>query len=105
MGFFFFSKKRTAYEMPKCVEFRRVLFRPHRLLPRPPRRPRVAVFKPPMYRFCSIVGGAAGGGEGGACAGTGGGGKESLCVTVSWYATTVITITNPSNIADHSSNS
>jgi hypothetical protein len=62
-----------------------------------------------MYRICSIVGAAAaggGGGDGGAAAGTGGGGKESLCVTVSCgYATTVITITNPSNIADHSSNS
>src|SRR5437899_4820272 len=25
--FFFFFKQKTAYEMPKCLEFRRVLFR------------------------------------------------------------------------------
>src|SRR5207247_3003081 len=92
------AARRRVSESACCVRTTR--FTPSRICA----TPRVAVFNPARYRICSIVGAAAGGGEG-AGAGTGGGGTESLCVTVSWYATTVITITNPSNIADHSSNS
>ena len=29
--YFFFFKQKTAYEVPKCLEFRRVLFRSHQI--------------------------------------------------------------------------
>jgi len=63
--------------------------------------PRVAVFKPSMYRVCSMVG--AGGGTGGAGTGagtgaTGGGGTVSRVVVSCCKVTAVIAITNPASV-------
>src|SRR5690348_17435434 len=49
--FFFFFKQKTAYEMDGWLEFRRVLFRSHRVL-LPVRALQEALFAPRPYTRC-----------------------------------------------------